>query len=368
MKKEIPFPTMVDLALTGKCNLRCKHCNTSDTWGLDNELSLGEIKVLLDQLEEEKIFNLMLFGGEPFCHPRIFESLDLIDKYPMRVTILTNGTLIDEGAVKRLSRMKFLQNVQVSIDGSSAGIHDWQRGDGSFKRAIRAVKLMLKGGVPVNIKAIINAHNYDDIGNMVELARKLGLGGMDFGDAVECGRAASFADKMRFESRVHRSIMLTMFRLRKNYGGFHFGGTLAQKMEMLEDFYLKGPGKGSRGTFSTCPAGHSTLSIRSDGKVVPCSALWTLVCGDARKQSLRKIWKSSPVFRKLRAIAREKLTRHNPSCQKCDYLSFCNGGCRASAYYVSGMDLRGFDPSNCAVFSGTHGFRVPKNLVLSSRS
>jgi len=365
--KNIPFPTTVDLVLTGKCNLRCKHCNTADTWDIAGELSFNEIIRLLDELEKEKIFNLSLFGGEPFAYPRIYDFLKILNDYPMRVTILTNGTLIGKTSVGHLKKMRFLDSIQVSIDGSKPAIHDWQRGKGSFVKAIRAVKLLSRSGLPVSIKAIINNHNYRDIENMVLLAGKLGLRGMAFGDAVECGRASLFASDMRFSGVIHRSIMSEMFRLKRKYPGFGFNGTLCQKMEMLEDFFTNGPGKGTRGTFSTCPAGQNMFSIRSDGKVVPCSAFWTLICGDARKNSLRDIWENSKVFNEIRALAQEALPKYSPKCRRCDYLTYCNGGCRAAAYYSSGNDMKGIDISNCLVFSGTHGFRVPVDVVKPSK-
>lgn len=357
------FPTNVDFALTGRCNLRCKHCNTSDTWAIENELSFDEIISVFDRLKDERIFSLTIFGGEPFCHPRIFDIFDRLNKYPFRFSILTNGTLIDKDAVKRLKCLRFFAGIQVSIDGSSAEVHDWQRGPGSFSSAMRGVELLHKSGLDVTIKAIINTVNYKDIENMVKLAIGLGLDGMDFGDAVECGRAAVFADKMRFAGDMHKEIMTTMFELAKKYPDFSFGGTLSQKMQMLEDFYEKGPGGGDRGNFSTCPAGQNMLSIRSDGKVVPCSAFWTLVCGDMRKESLKDIWEGSKVLNAIRALAEEPLDKHHSACGTCDYLSFCNGGCRAAAYYANDHDLKGIEESTCLVFSGNYPYRVSRETV-----
>ncbi len=361
---KIPFPTTVDFALTGKCNLKCKHCNTSDTWDLKEELSFKEILSVLDQLKEEKVFNLNLFGGEPFSYPKIHELFEEINSYPLRISILTNGTLIDKASMKSLKGLKFLSNIQVSIDGSNAAIHDWQRGQGSFCRSIEAVKSLIKNDLPVSVKAIINMHNYSDIENMVKLALSLGLKSMDFGDAVECGRAALYSSDMCFEGRLHRDIVNGMFYLRKKYPHFHFGGTLSQKMEMLKDFYSKGPGGGGRGTFSTCPAGQNMLSIRSDGKVVPCSAFWTLICGDIRKDSLREIWNNSELLDQIRRLADEPLVKYNKECNECDYLSYCNGGCRAAAYYSAGNDLKGILKANCLVFSSLYGYRASKETVL----
>ncbi|MGB2600376.1 MAG: SPASM domain-containing protein, partial [Candidatus Omnitrophota bacterium] len=295
------------------------------------------------------------------------DLLDELNNYPIRITVLTNGTLIDKETIRRLQRMKFLEAVQVSIDGSCSEIHDWQRGKGSFLKAIEAVKLLRKNSITVKTKAIINTHNYTDIEGMIKLAIDMGRGGMDFGDAVECGRAAVYSRDMTFEGEIHRRIMDDLFALRKKYPDFVIGGSLGQKMEMLEDFYKNGPGKGNRGVYSTCPAGQNMLSIRSDGKVVPCSAFWTLICGDIRKDSLRDIWDNSEVLNEIRGLAEEPLVKNNPICEGCDYLSYCNGGCRASAYYSSGNDLKGIDRTNCFVFSGVHGFRMGKETVLSSK-
>ena len=362
---KIPFPTTVDIALTGRCNLRCKHCNTSDTWRVEDELSFEEIIKVFDELKKNKIFHLNLFGGEPFYYPRIYELLEILNSYPFRVTILTNGTLIDEVAIKYLKGMRFLETVQVSIDGSTSEIHDWQRGEGSFSESIESVKQLISSGVSTNIKAVINTHNYKDIEGMVKMALELGLSSMDFSDAIECGRAAVYASDMQFEGEVHSFIMKEMFRMKKKYPGFYIGGTLGQKIGMLEDFYKKGPGGGKRGTFSTCPAGQNMLSIRSDGKVVPCSAFWTLICGDIRKETLTSIWTGSKVLKEIRALAEEPLTGTCKECKECDYLSYCNGGCRAAAYYVSGNNLKGIDPSNCLVFGDKYGYRIGKEIVLS---
>ncbi len=360
-----PFPTQVDLALTGRCNLKCKHCNTSDTWDSANELSFEEIVRLMDQLKGLNIFELDLFGGEPFCYTRICDFLQLLNSYSMRITILSNGTLIDEKIVRHLKDLRFLKVIQVSIDGASPEVHDWQRGEGSFKKAIRGVKLLQDNSLPVTIKAMLNRHNYTDIENIAELALSMGLGSVSFGDAVECGKAAVYSSDMRFEADVHREIIERVLLLREKYPDLGISGTIGQKIDMLKDFYTKGPGKGDRGNFSTCPAGQSTLSIRADGKVVPCSAFWTLICGDIRKQSLEDIWQNSEMLNKIRALANEPLTDHSAECVECDYMTYCNGGCRASAYYASGNDLKGIDPATCLVFSNMHGTRVPREKLFS---
>jgi SynChlorMet cassette radical SAM/SPASM protein ScmE len=354
---KIPFPTDVDLALTGRCNLRCKHCNTADTWNLKNELTKSEIFEVFDQLKENKIFRLSLFGGEPFFHPDILGILDKLNEYPFALSILTNGTLINQRMIDALKKLRFLKNIQVSLDGSCADIHDWQRGEGSFDKTLSALKLLKKSGLPFSLKAIINMRNYRDIENMVLFARKIGLRGMDFGDAVECGSAYKHKKNIRLSGQVYRDSFSSVISLMKAYPEFSFGGTFLQMLEMLQDFYRSKKGNGNRGKFDSCGAGFNMLSIRSDGEVVPCSSFWTLQCGNVKKQSLKEIWDKSEVLYSLRQLKDEPLSQFD-NCAKCDYLSYCNGGCRAAAYYSSGNNLKGINYATCIVFSDWLGERL----------
>jgi len=65
LNKPLAKPNTVTLTLTSKCNLRCIMC---DHWKLkkQEELSLKEIKILIDQIKEWDVKEIELSGGEPF--------------------------------------------------------------------------------------------------------------------------------------------------------------------------------------------------------------------------------------------------------------------------------------------------------------
>ncbi|MBI4708056.1 MAG: radical SAM protein [Candidatus Omnitrophica bacterium] len=362
---KIVFPTDVDIALTGRCNLRCKHCNTADTWDLQNELTTSEIFKVFDQLKENKIFRLSLFGGEPFSHPDILRILERLNEYPFSVSILTNATLIGPDVIPVLKKMKFLSKIQVSLDGSCAKIHDWQRGEGSFQKTFVALELLKEHGLPFSLKAIINDCNYRDIENLVLFAMQMGLKNVDFGDAVECGSAFKYKGNLRLSGQIYRETFSAMLGLMKKYPDFSFGGTFSQMLEMLQEFYEAGPEKGLRGKLGVCGAGFNMLSIRSDGEVVPCSSFWTLKCGNVRDKSLKEIWEDSEVLNDIRQLKDEPLSQYE-NCAKCDYLSYCNGGCRAAAYYSNGNSLRSTSYSTCVVFSDWLNQRLPKQYFFDT--
>ena len=80
--------------------------------------------------------------------------------------------------------------------------------------------------------------------------------------------------------------------------------------------------------------------------------------GKVREKSLEDIWRNSKVLNSLRKLKDEPLSQFD-NCKNCDYLSYCNGGCRAAAYYASGNNLRGIDPRTCLIFSNWAGQRLP---------
>ena len=80
-----------------------------------------------------------------------------------------------------------------------------------------------------------------------------------------------------------------------------------------------------------CLAGLTYCVVGSEGIVRPC-AYMTEEAGDVRTQPFDEIWKTSPVFERLRTQA------YSGACGSCDYKDGC-GGCRARAAYYHDGDI-----------------------------
>ncbi|OLB15488.1 MAG: hypothetical protein AUH12_08405 [Gemmatimonadetes bacterium 13_2_20CM_69_8] len=87
-----------------------------------------------------------------------------------------------------------------------------------------------------------------------------------------------------------------------------------------------------------CPCGTQYCRITPDGKLTPCPYL-PEVAGDLRTHSFADVWRSAPLFRRLREGAL------GGKCGACEYRKLC-GGCRARAFALEG-DVLAADPS-CA--------------------
>ena len=84
-----------------------------------------------------------------------------------------------------------------------------------------------------------------------------------------------------------------------------------------------------------CLAGLTYCIVSPEGVVRPC-AYMTEEAGSVREQPFDEIWKTSPVFERLRT------REYGGSCGTCDFRAGC-GGCRARAAYYHDGDFMAQD-------------------------
>jgi radical SAM protein with 4Fe4S-binding SPASM domain len=81
-----------------------------------------------------------------------------------------------------------------------------------------------------------------------------------------------------------------------------------------------------------CGAGRSVLAVTARDEVLPCAYLRgpDFLAGSLGDEPLDRIWRESPVFRKLR-----DQTSLGAFCDACHLKATCLGGCRAAAFGVN---------------------------------
>ena len=155
-------PRNLQLFLTRRCDLRCRHCYFSAGESMKDELSGEEWKTILRKFSFMGQGNTVTFtGGEPLMRPDFFDIAGEASALGLKVVLLTNGTLIDEEIAERLGDL--LDAAQVSLDGVSAAVNDSIRGDGSFEGATRAIRLLLAQKIPVEITSVALPENVKDL-------------------------------------------------------------------------------------------------------------------------------------------------------------------------------------------------------------
>jgi AdoMet-dependent heme synthase len=325
--------------LTERCNLRCRHCY--QTTAGSAEMDLGEIAETADEVSDmlkrwAESYDLSFLpsftvtGGEPLVRKDLFDILHLLSNTGFETYLLTNGTLIDREAARRLKDT--ITGIQVSIEGPEA-VHDSIRGAGTFARAVAGVKEMVTVGIPVSLNATISRMNAHHLPALIALGRNLGVKKVGFSRLVPQGNGAALSDSMLTAGEV-----LTTYRSLLSLGNDGVEVSTGDPLATILDAPITDSGVipvGGRGRkplrdagavpVGGCAAGISGLTILADGTVTPCRRL-PIPLGNVRKDSLRQIWAESPILSDLR-----DRSKYTGNCGTCPRWAVCRG-CRAIAY------------------------------------
>ena len=175
-KREIDYEVHWDI--TNACNSKCAHCyNFGAQDGrrsfAGSSLSDIECRELLKALREHGVFRLVVSGGEPLLHPRIFDLLFEARSLGFQVVLYTNGLLVDDEAANRIASLG-LVSAEVSIYGACAATHEKvTRIPGSFARSTNALRLLTERGVHTVMKCVALHSNCSEIDDMLTLGGKI---------------------------------------------------------------------------------------------------------------------------------------------------------------------------------------------------
>lgn len=166
------------LHLTDKCNLFCLHCYNGDrlikqrqmTWDYFN----NAVNLFADEFDV-----ITLTGGEAVLSPIFYQAVKLLNDKKSYVRLDTNGQELD-GFFQKITPV-MIPELRFSIDGSNPEINDIvRRKTGSFSKCITNVKKAVEIGFFVELTATITKQNYQDVSNIIELAKNLQVNVMNF--------------------------------------------------------------------------------------------------------------------------------------------------------------------------------------------
>lgn len=326
----------VSFETTRQCNLRCKHCYANASMNLEDELTLEEIKALIDQLADIGVLSFIFTGGEPLLHPHIFELIEYARKKPLSVFLFTNGTLLTPEIVEKLKELQVLR-VNISIDGSDEKTHDEFRGlKGAYKKTIQSVKMLREAGIGVEISVSLHKGNYRKIKEILKLLKDLGVNQYKLWPITFSGRPE--IKDIFITPAEFREVMV----LNREFEFEELG-----KKEKEEFKYIK--------SLKNCGVGMGTLTIKCNGWVTSCPVFGEDVSfGNIRKTPVIDMWNDSPLLNKLRAI---NVFEIEP-CKACEFAAACKGGCIGDIYQRSGK-FTCYDEYVCQAFDVVRNDFIP---------
>ncbi len=136
------FIQVAEWGITGRCNLKCRHCLVNSPDYHDKDLSLDECLRIVEQLHDCGLRRIELTGGEPFMRKDWAEIVKaLSDKEIVITDIFTNGLFLTDKVLDVFKGCGQRPRFQISYDGY--GHHDWLRQfPGAQEGAERAIELL----------------------------------------------------------------------------------------------------------------------------------------------------------------------------------------------------------------------------------
>ncbi|MDA8388541.1 MAG: radical SAM protein [Nitrospiraceae bacterium] len=280
MKAPAPSLRYLELQVTDRCNLKCRHCYIGG--GGSHELSAGQVRSVLAEFEALQGLRVLISGGEPLLHPGFGRINSFLPDFRVRKVLFTNGSLLTKEVLHGLN----VDEIQISMDGMEKG-HDALRGAGAFRRAMGALRLARDRGFDVSVATMVHSLNLGEFDEMERVFKDLGI--RDWTVDVPCAAGT----------------------LKKNRD-LQPGPEVAGK-------YLKyGFGEGPHGSEKGFGCGLHLVSVLADGRVAKCSFYADRILGRIEDGLLSCRGRLKPV--RLSDL----------SCD-CDMIETCRGGCRFRA-------------------------------------
>lgn len=294
----------VTFEVTQHCNWKCKHCYLASK--KERELTYDEIRELLLQMREMGVYSVVFTGGEMFLRKDIMKIIEESRKLYYEVTLLTNGSLLNEKIIAQLKEM-YISEISVTMFSMNPKVHDSITGIiGSHEKLMYNIKLIKKYKLSLEIKTILLKDNYKDY---IEIRKFCDENGFNY----------------RVSTHVHEK---------------HNGDNCTKKLHLSNEQMVEVIGditkimnltKREHGSEKyICTSSHYSIAINAYGDVYPCLNM-PIVVGNVRHDSLKKIWYDSEKMNMFKNMRWKDLQECNDcnkknKCFRCSGMSYLESG------------------------------------------
>lgn len=324
------LPILVQLGLTYRCNLACSHCYA--LYRRDRaEFSLAEIHKLAGELYDAGSAAVVYSHGENMIRSDFHDAAAIFRDRDFYQTLMLNGFYVRTPADAQRLADSGINRAMTSVDSADPAIHDRVRGRaGAYGRAMSAIDLLLSSDVEtVGFSSTIDSHNYDTIGDIVDLALRTGVHAISFMQNRYNLRDIFDRSLLPRYEQVCRDIYELMLEHRGRLDIYtHDPFILTLLDSRLDDEEQRAAYIGS----NLCNVATSMVSIDPVGNVTGCNFIPEVI-GNVRDEPFAAVWD--------RLVHRYSDEREPPTgaCTGCSSLASCMGGCKAF-HYIGKWDER----------------------------
>jgi radical SAM protein with 4Fe4S-binding SPASM domain len=315
--------------ITNLCNLRCQHCYQDD-FSKQRDLNWVGLQKVSDNILNtlrgwDQTACIHLTGGEPLLKPELFPLLNYLDQSSRvkELGIITNGLLLDQAFVEKLSAIPKLKKIKISLDGSDVKTNDSIRGEETFERIMRNIPLIKKrDAFEIIFMLTVMRRNFRNLPSFFKLSQELGIHGFIIERFVPLGRGRERMDEVlsKEDWRKMVKMLLELFSIEEE-----------DSLLPYQAFQVSLNGEEPELLGAPCVIGKDGLCVMPTGDVFPCRR-FPVPIGNLLGTPLTQIWSESETLEKLR-----KKENLKGKCGRCD-INDCRG-CRSLALALTGDSL-----------------------------
>lgn len=365
--REINF---LSWAITGACNLRCRHCFVSAPDAKFGELSTEDCLKIIDEIASCGVTILLITGGEPLFRKDLPTLLGRMKEHEIvLIGIGSNGTLVNDRILDLLDSLDYHPEFKMSYDGVE-GWHDWLRGiPGTEDRLLSSMRKLQdrsfstmitmtvhKGNLPLMIPSLLKMKEY---GCSFFKTNKMFDNGewLKFGAGKEVSYEETYEEYLQvikylytnFRDGMPLTVLLSPF-ITINKGEINYRLVSVLNPHMPPERTL------------ACSSMYRHFHISGDGTIQPCLVMSSI---DYQHKKLPYVHKdgliacmNDPQFLRIAGVKIQEVLDHNPECTDCKYAKYCIGGCRAFGCMDNATDELNRSLANCIFFRDGYAKRT----------
>lgn len=267
-----PTPLFATFSLTSFCNYECAYCygDYKNRRNKEKLVTTEQVLATIEELSQMGMIFLQLHGGEPLLRDDIEIIVDRANELGVVLGICTNGSLIEE----KIEIVKKIKTIAISFDGDEKS-NDANRGKGTYKTIVRAIRTAKEAGIIVHIVMTITKNNLNAIDYFMEFAKEFNIYTL-FGFPVirALKNDESYRDLGLSNEEVRNAVKKILAYKRRGYP-ILYSAKLMEKILDWPDYSKKIYVSDKHPSFNhiRCYAGMHSIFIECDGKVYPCLQL-----------------------------------------------------------------------------------------------
>ncbi len=292
------------LHLTMRCNFNCAYCYNR-AWEKDfsKELNTEEWLEVANKLSKTGIKQVNVTGGEALVRKDCGTILKKLSELKFMVTLLTNGSLLQE---KYNEVLPYVNSIVLSLDSENEHTNELNRSAVGFNKIFQVIKrITAEFPEKLVVRSVINANNINEV--------------------------KEFHKKLKADYGVRHTIK-TMFLPNR-------AEEIAQvpnpeTMKTVSDTEI-----GESDIYYRCSAGKKIIALSPAGDICPCQSLMypELKMGNIFDSNWHEQVKENA------ATLMPKLLGEKSGCTDCQVRHFCGSGCPAISYRLHGEFARKLD-------------------------